>query len=96
MYRFLVLLQRGTEHIANISLFTRLQHSVDDLLDRFVFFILDEWLERPGHGRLVLHVEFEGDLSPFNRIHVEEVSRDETSHFGALLTVQSFVILNAR
>ena len=56
--RRLVLLKGCAENKTHVNLLAWLELGIAELLDRFVFFILNEWLKRPSHFRLILHSEF--------------------------------------
>ena len=69
----LVLLERCSEDIPDNSLLSWLQLCINQLFDRLIFFILDEWLEWPCHFRFILDGEFQNDLTAFHRIDLHEV-----------------------
>ena len=83
----LILFERCSEHVATLCLLTGLQHCVHDLLDRLIFFVLNEGLEGPSHCRLVLNFEFYSNFTTFNRINVDEVSGNTLGHQLAILLV---------
>ena len=77
---WLVLMQWCSVVISDDGLLPWLKLCVNVLLDAFVLLILNERSEGPGHVRLVLNGELEGDLTPLNHVNSHEVVADEHGH----------------
>ena len=77
---WLVLMQWCSVVISDDGLLSWLKLCVNVLFDAFVLLILNERSEGPGHVRLVLDGELEGDLAALNHVNSHKITADEHGH----------------